>query len=173
MLSPEKHNELNEFAEDNGANGIWLGGHDIAEEGSWAWIDGSGESWGNQQLLFTNWRGNAPSGINAADEDCLVLDLDSSSGLLSRLYTTNEAVSQNHVDGFDLKIPRRKLRVRTCIKSRVYSVRKYSEVSCVPECVYSPAKCLATSDGSDIGQNLTPFRPLSHPLERDKGDQRS
>ena len=27
-----------------------------------------------------------------------------SSGLLSRLYTTYEAVSQNHVDGFDLKI---------------------------------------------------------------------
>ena len=95
-----------------------------------------------------------------------------SSGLLSRLYTTYEAVSQNHVDGFDLKITRRKLRIRTCTISRVYSVRKYSEVLCVPECVYSPAKCLATNDGSDIGQSLTPSRPLSDPLERDKGVKR-
>ena len=44
---------------------IWMGGSDVASEGSWVWKDG--QAWG----LFTSWKTGEPN--NLGNEDCLLM----------------------------------------------------------------------------------------------------
>ena len=59
MSSDEDRNFLNSKL---GGYTFWLGGTDVASEGSWKWQDGSAVTW-------TNWGGSEPNG--GTSQDCL------------------------------------------------------------------------------------------------------
>ena len=60
-----EHNFVNTYVLGGHNFGVWVGGNDIAAEGTWRWSDGS-------EFKFTAWHSGEPDGGNA--QDCILLN---------------------------------------------------------------------------------------------------